>query len=290
MHPGVGAVSFTGSVPTGRKVAAAAMENGPRLVSLELGGKNAMIVWRDADLDLVTEGALFGAFGTAGQRCTSTSRLIVHPDVADEVVDRVAGGANGLRLGDPTDPSTDVGPVITAESARRIKSMVDDAVAEGAELVCGGRIRTDVDGCEGGTFFEPTILAGVKPEHRIAQQEVFGPVLAVIEVGAMDEAVDVVNSVEYGLSAAVYSRDINTALRAVGRHRHRDRVRQRADHRRRDSAAVRRHQAHRQRVPGGRHPGHRAVQPDQDRLRRLLGPAAEGPDRHPPARRLRGAR
>jgi aldehyde dehydrogenase (NAD+) len=214
-HPGVGAVSFTGSVPTGRKVAAAAMENGPRLVSLELGGKNAMIVWSDADLDLVTEGAVFGAFGTAGQRCTSTSRLIVHPDFADEAIGRIAETTGRLVLGDPTQTATDVGPVITADSARRIQAMVDTAVEEGAEVVCGGRIRDDVEGCDGGTFFEPTILAGVKPEHRIAREEVFGPVLAVIEVGSMDEAVGVVNDVEYGLSAAVYSRDINTALRAV---------------------------------------------------------------------------
>jgi alpha-ketoglutaric semialdehyde dehydrogenase len=214
-HPGVGAVSFTGSVPTGRKVAAAAMENGPRLVSLELGGKNAMIVWSDADLDLVTEGAVFGAFGTAGQRCTSTSRLIVHPDVADDVVGRAAAATAALTLGDPTQPGTDVGPVITAESAARIGAMVEAAVAEGAEVVCGSGIRRDVEGCEGATFFEPTILAGVKPEHRVAREEVFGPVLAVIEVGSIDEAVDVVNGVEYGLSAAIYSRDINTALRAV---------------------------------------------------------------------------
>jgi aldehyde dehydrogenase (NAD+) len=214
-HPGVGAVSFTGSVPTGRKVAAAAMENGPRLVSLELGGKNAMIVWRDADLDLVTEGALFGAFGTAGQRCTSTSRLIVHPDVADELLGRLTEAAGALTLGDPTQPDTDVGPVITADSAHRIKGMVEAAVAEGAQVATGGEIRTDVAGCDGGTFFAPTILAGIKPEHRIAREEVFGPVLAVLEVGDMDEAVEVVNSVEYGLSAAVYSRDINVALRAV---------------------------------------------------------------------------
>lgn len=214
-HPGVGAVSFTGSVPTGRKVAAAAMETGPRLLSLELGGKNAMVVWRDADLDLVAEGALFGAFGTAGQRCTSTSRLIVHPDVADEVVNRVAAAAAELRLGDPAQPGTDMGPVITADSARRILGIVEAAVAEGAEVAGGGTIRTDVPGCDGGTFFEPTILVGVKPEHRVAREEVFGPVLAVIEVADLHEAVEVVNGVEYGLSAAVYSRDINTALRAV---------------------------------------------------------------------------
>jgi aldehyde dehydrogenase (NAD+) len=174
-----------------------------------------MIVWRDADLDLVTEGAVFGAFGTAGQRCTSTSRLIVHPDVADEVVERVAAATSRLKLGDPTEPDTDVGPVITADSGRRIAGMVESAIAEGAEVVHGGAIRDDIDGCEGGTFFEPTILGGIKPEHRIAREEVFGPVLAVIEVADIDEAVEVVNGVEYGLSAAVYSRDINTALRAV---------------------------------------------------------------------------
>ncbi|MGH9246276.1 MAG: aldehyde dehydrogenase family protein [Acidimicrobiales bacterium] len=214
-HPGVGAVSFTGSVPTGRRVAAAAMETGPRLVSLELGGKNAMVVWRDADLDLVADGALFGAFGTAGQRCTSTSRLIVHLEVADEVVGRIVEAAGRLTLGDPTHPDTDVGPVITAESAHRIKGVVESAVAEGARVACGGHVRLDVPGCDGSAFFEPTVLVGIKPEDRIAREEVFGPVLAVLEVGDIDEAVEVVNGVEYGLSAAVYSTDINTALRTV---------------------------------------------------------------------------
>src|SRR5438270_563690 len=137
VHPGVGAVSFTGSVPTGRKVAAAAMETGPRLVSLELGGKNAMVVRPDADLDLVVDGAIFGAFGTSGQRCTSTSRLIVHPDVAAELVERIAKRANDLRLGDPTDPGTDVGPVINRASADRIAGRVADAIAEGASVACG---------------------------------------------------------------------------------------------------------------------------------------------------------
>src|SRR5438093_1587738 len=126
VHPGVGAVSFTGSVPIGRKVAAAAMETGPRLVSLELGGKNAMVVRPDADLDLVVDGAIFGAFGTSGQRCTSTSRLIVHPDVAAEIVERIAKRAHDLRLGDPTDPATDVGPVINRASGERIAGMVAD--------------------------------------------------------------------------------------------------------------------------------------------------------------------
>ncbi len=214
-HPGVGAVSFTGSVPTGRKVAAAAMEVGPKLVSLELGGKNAMVVLEDADLDLVLDGALFGAFGTSGQRCTSTSRLIVQRSVATEVVERLVERAAALRLGDPLDPATDVGPVITESSGTRIVGMVESALAEGAKAGLGGGLRTDVVGCDGGTFVEPTILTGVLPDHRIAREEVFGPVLSVIEVDGLDDAVEVVNSVEYGLSAAVYTRDLNKALAAV---------------------------------------------------------------------------
>ena len=214
VHPGVQAVSFTGSVPTGRKVAVAAMETGPRLLSLELGGKNAMVVRADADLDLAVDGAVFGAFGTSGQRCTSTSRLIVHPDVAGELVERIVKRSEQLRLGDPQEPGVDVGPVITGSSTDRIAGMVAAAVDEGATVATGGRPVT-VDGCDGGAFFTPTVLTGVRPEHRIAREEVFGPVLAVLEVAEFDEALEVVNSVEYGLSAAVYTRDINAALRAV---------------------------------------------------------------------------
>ncbi len=213
-HPGVGAVSFTGSVPTGRAVATAAMASGPRLVSLELGGKNAMIVRPDADLDLVVDGAIFGAFGTAGQRCTSTSRLIVHPDVAGEVVERIVKRAGELRAGDPLEAGTDLGPVITPEAGDRIQKMVDLAVAEGATLATGGE-HLEPEGCPGGTFFAPTVLTGVRPGHRIAREEVFGPVLCVLEVGDLDDAVDVVNGVEYGLSAAIYTRDITAALTAV---------------------------------------------------------------------------
>jgi aldehyde dehydrogenase (NAD+) len=217
VHPKVGAVSFTGSVPTGRKVAAAAMESGPRLVSLELGGKNAMIVRPDADLDLAVDGAVFGAFGTSGQRCTSTSRLIVHPDVADDLVGRIVKRAEELVLGDPVLAATDVGPVITSASADRIDGMVQHALGEGATAACGGRVRRDIEGCAGGSFYEPTVLTGVRPDHRIAREEVFGPVLSVMEVADLDDAVGVVNAVEYGLSAAVYTRDVNAALHAVER-------------------------------------------------------------------------
>jgi alpha-ketoglutaric semialdehyde dehydrogenase len=217
VHPGVGAVSFTGSVPTGRKVAAAAMEAGPKIVSLELGGKNAMVVLPDANLDLVVDGAVFGAFGTAGQRCTSTSRLVVHRDVADDVVDRIAARAAALRPGDPLEAATDLGPVITAGDGERIVAMVRGALDEGAILATGGELLGPVPGCDGGTFVAPTVLTGVRPEHRIATEEVFGPVLSVLEVTDLDEALDVVNGVPYGLSAAVYTRDINAALSAVAR-------------------------------------------------------------------------
>jgi aldehyde dehydrogenase (NAD+) len=213
-HPGVRAVSFTGSVPTGRRVAAAAMEHGPKLVSLELGGKNAMIVLDDADLDLVADGALFGAFGTSGQRCTSTSRLVVHRAVADELVEALVKRAGELRLGNPLDASTDVGPVITADALTRIDGMVERAVGEGNELVCGGA-PVIVDGCEGGSFFAPTILRGAHRNSFITRNEVFGPVLAVVEIDSLDEAIDTVNDCEYGLSAAIYTRDVNAAMQAV---------------------------------------------------------------------------
>lgn len=215
-HPAIRAVSFTGSVPTGRKVASAANESGPRLVSLELGGKNAMIVMPDADLDLVVDGALFGAFGTAGQRCTSTSRLIVHASVAEEVTERLSARAAALRIGDPTDAATDVGPVIDVAALERITRMVAEAVEDGGSIVTGGE-SVAVDGCDGGTFFAPTIVRGVRPDHRLAREEVFGPVLAAIEIESFDEAIDVVNQSEYGLSAAIYTRDINQALQAVDR-------------------------------------------------------------------------
>jgi aldehyde dehydrogenase (NAD+) len=215
-HPGVRAISFTGSVPTGRRVASAAMTNGPKLVSLELGGKNAMVVMPDADLDLVTEGTLFGAFGTSGQRCTSTSRLVVHRDVAGELVDAIVERAQKLVLGDPTKPATDVGPVIDRASCERIHAMVRAAVDEGATVATGGR-PVDVDGCDGGAFYEPTVLRGVERTHRIAREEVFGPVLSVLEIDSFDDAIDVVNESEYGLSAAIYTRDVNLAMRAVHR-------------------------------------------------------------------------
>jgi acyl-CoA reductase-like NAD-dependent aldehyde dehydrogenase len=212
-HPGIHAVSFTGSVTTGRRVASAAMANGPRLVSLELGGKNATVVLPGADLDLVTNGVLFGAFGTAGQRCTSTSRLVVHQSLHDELVERLLQRVSGLRVGDPADRHTDVGPVINQQALQRIHSMVEAASAEGAVIAAGGDAVQPTGSA--GTFYAPTVLTGVQRHHRIALDEVFGPVLSVISVGDATEAFDVVNEVEYGLSASIYTSDINTAMRGV---------------------------------------------------------------------------
>src|SRR5205085_12011774 len=136
---------------------------------------------------------------------------IVHPDVAAEIVERIAKRAVDLRLGDPTDPSTDVGPVINRASSERIAGMVGEALSEGASLSCGGRARHDVFGCDGGSFFEPTVLTGVEPQHRIAREEVFGPVLAVMEIADLDEAIDGLNSVEFGPSPCIRSPAIHTA-------------------------------------------------------------------------------
>ena len=142
-------------------------------------------------------------------------RLIVESSVAGEVVERIVERAHALRLGDPCIDATDVGPVIDRAAAERIVGVVDDARSEGIEVACGGRLRDDIDGCAGGTFVEPTVLVDVKPEHRVAREEVFGPVLTIVEIGDLDEAIGVVNSVDYGLSASIYTRDINVALHAV---------------------------------------------------------------------------
>jgi alpha-ketoglutaric semialdehyde dehydrogenase len=211
-HPDVPVVSFTGSTETGRLVGETCGRMHKRL-SLEMGGKNAMIVMDDADLDLALEGVLWGAFGTTGQRCTATSRLILQSGIHDQFLSRLIDRARAMTLGDGRRKGTDVGPLIHESSRAKVERYVDIGQADGADLVCGGR-RAEGKGLEHGFFFEPTIFARVEQGMRVEQEEIFGPVLSVIRVADADEAFRVNNGVAYGLSSSLYTRDVNLAFRA----------------------------------------------------------------------------
>jgi aldehyde dehydrogenase (NAD+) len=211
-HPDVPVISFTGSTATGSSVGEVCGRMHKRL-SLEMGGKNAMIVMDDADLDLALEGVLWGAFGTTGQRCTATSRLVVQKGVHDEFLSRLIDRARGMTLGDGRKKGTDVGPMIHESARAKVESYIDIGQADGADLVCGGR-RGEGKGLEHGFFFEPTIFARVEQGMRIEQEEIFGPVLSVIRVADADEAFRVNNGVKYGLSSSLYTRDVSLAFRA----------------------------------------------------------------------------
>jgi acyl-CoA reductase-like NAD-dependent aldehyde dehydrogenase len=210
--PDVPVISFTGSTATGKRIAELAGRRLKRL-SLELGGKNGIVVLADADLDLAADGILWSAFGTTGQRCTACSRVIVDRNIVDPLIQRLEARAAALRLGSGLEPSTDVGPLVNAGAADKVASYVEIGRREG-ELVTGGR-RAAGPGLEHGHFFEPTIFAGVRPMDRIAQEEIFGPVLSVIPVDGYDEAVRALNQTRYGLSSSVYTRDVNAAFRAM---------------------------------------------------------------------------
>jgi acyl-CoA reductase-like NAD-dependent aldehyde dehydrogenase len=212
-HPDVNAVSFTGSTETGSKIGEACGRMHKRF-SLEMGGKNPMIVLADADLDLVIDGLLWGAFGTTGQRCTATSRLIVHESVHDELVNRLAERASALKIGYGNLDDTEMGPVINKKGLEKIEYYVNVGKEEGATVLIGGK-RPTGESVEGGTFFEPTIFTNVTQNMRIAKEEIFGPVLSVIKISSYEEAVQVANNIEYGLSSAIYTRDVATAFRAM---------------------------------------------------------------------------
>jgi len=212
-HPAIAAVSFTGSTETGRLVGETCGRMHKRL-SLEMGGKNAQIVLDDADLDLAVEGVLWGAFGTTGQRCTATSRLVLQRGIHDRFLAALTDRAASLTLGDGRRPGTDVGPLIHAASREKVEQYVDIGRAEGAQLILGGERATGGD-LECGWFYKPSIFAGVKPGSRLEQEEIFGPVLSVIRVDTPDEAFTVNNDVAYGLSSSLYTRDVNLAFRAL---------------------------------------------------------------------------
>ncbi|HKY08011.1 MAG TPA: aldehyde dehydrogenase family protein [Candidatus Binatia bacterium] len=212
-HPGVQLVSFTGSAAVGREIAASCGQHLKR-VSLELGGKNAQVVMEDADLELAAEGALWGAFGTTGQRCTATSRLIVHREVGKKITDMLIERARNLKIGSGLDEGIDMGPLINQHAREKVLGYIDIGKREGARLLIGGSVY-EKGSCAKGYFFEPTIFDQVKPGMRIAQEEIFGPVLSIIEVNSFDEAVAALNGTAYGLSSSIYTRDVTRAFRAM---------------------------------------------------------------------------
>ena len=212
-HPQVRVVSFTGSTETGLRLAEQCARVGKR-ISLEMGGKNAAIVMPDADLGLATDALIWSAFGTSGQRCTACSRIIVHKAVKADLADQLVERAKRLRLGDGLEPDTDVGPVVSGAQLDRIHQYVQVGRQEGARLLVGGS-RAQEGALGRGYFYTPTIFDRVGPRMRIAQEEIFGPVTDIIETDSFESAVTALNESRYGLSASIFTRDINAAMRAI---------------------------------------------------------------------------
>ncbi|MFZ0808753.1 MAG: aldehyde dehydrogenase family protein [Candidatus Sulfotelmatobacter sp.] len=212
-HPDVRAISLTGSSAVGRIIGGIAAKSFKHC-SLELGGKNPMIVLDDANLELAIEGGLWGAFGTTGQRCTATSRMIVQRGVYREFVDRLVDRARKLKVGNGLDETVQMGPAINAKQLETDLSYVEIGKNEGAKLVCGGR-RLDKGEYAHGFFMEPTVFTDVNPKMRIAQEEIFGPVVSIIPCEGLEDAIEIANGIEYGLSSALYTKDVNKAFSAI---------------------------------------------------------------------------
>jgi acyl-CoA reductase-like NAD-dependent aldehyde dehydrogenase len=212
-HPDVPVITLTGSRDTGVAVLKAAADN-LKHVHLELGGKNAIVVLDDADLDLAAEGIIWSAFGTSGQRCTAASRVVVHERVYGELQSKLVAAAERMRLGPGWEDDTDVGPVINRSALEKIHSYTEIGQGEGATLLTGGEVATG-NGLDQGFFYRPTIFGDVEPGMRIAQEEIFGPTTALIPVKDFDEAIRVANGVRFGLSSSIFTRDVNRAYRAM---------------------------------------------------------------------------
>ncbi|HTP14143.1 MAG TPA: aldehyde dehydrogenase family protein, partial [Bacteroidota bacterium] len=212
-HPGVDLISFTGSTQVGKQLSRDASDTLKR-VSLELGGKNAQIVMDDADLDIALDGIIWGAFGTTGQRCTATSRLILHEKIYDKFMTLLVNRASKLRVGDGLLPETEVGPCINEHQRKTVQKYVEIGQKEGATLVAGGSVASG-NGLSKGWFHEPTVFTDVTAEMRIAKEEIFGPVLSVLRAKSLEGAISVLNNTDYGLSSSIYTRDINKAFVAI---------------------------------------------------------------------------
>jgi aldehyde dehydrogenase (NAD+) len=212
-HKEVPVISFTGSTAVGRIIAEACAPEFKHY-SLEMGGKNIIIVMEDANLDLAVDGAVWGGFGTTGQRCTAASRVAVHKSVYKEFTERFVQRAKSLKVGDGLDSATEMGPCINEQQLKTVMNYVEIGKTEGAKLLTGGN-RLDSGPYAKGWFHEPTIFGDCSPKMRIAQEEIFGPVVSVIPIHNFDEAINVANGVPYGLSASIYTRDVNRAFQAT---------------------------------------------------------------------------
>ena len=212
-HPDVAVVSFTGSTDVGRRVSEACAPCFKHC-HLEMGGKNVIMVMEDADLDLAVDGAVWGGFGTTGQRCTAASRVAIHEAVYSRFVEKLVARVRELKVGDGLDPSIQMGPCVNASQLETVERYVQIGIAEGGRLLCGGH-RLTHGPFGAGTFHEPTVFGDCTPTMRVAREEIFGPIVSLLPVRSFEHALEVANSVEYGLSASIYTRDINKAFIAM---------------------------------------------------------------------------
>jgi aldehyde dehydrogenase (NAD+) len=211
-HPDIRAISFTGGVDTGKHVYESAAKKMIK-VGLELGGKNPILALDDADMDLLMDGVMFGAFGTAGQRCTAASRLIVHQKIYEQVTDALVERAEKLHVGNPIEEDVDMGPVASLDQEKKVLEYIDIGKKEGDKLLTGGK-KLKGGAYDKGFFIAPTVFA-VDWKSRLAQEEIFGPVLSVLKAKDYEDAVAIANSVKYGLSSSIYTNDLRRAFRAM---------------------------------------------------------------------------